>query len=236
MNTQKIIESIDNCIIEYLKGDIQPFEDLVDSLDDIIIYNKKKFINLHRRKKISLLTSLNELLINKKYSLEKSKKLTSSELEFFSDITNSDIAKNEAFNNIKSGLNNSTSKHKIKLCFEDPIFDITSDFRYLDIEMEAYHISSFEWNNLLEYNKMGPFENSREYKFSLIDNIYDANLVLPRCLCPLCSSSETVRGNYIDDNCDIWGTQYGYKSRFLYLVYVYDINKYGLVEGSYFYI
>ncbi|WP_315069268.1 hypothetical protein [uncultured Clostridium sp.] len=100
-------------------------------------------------------------------------------------------------------------------------------------KFEAYKTDSETWELLQLYieDSKGNSEG-HEYVCALDPEI--SEIIYPYCDCPgEISSSETVRGNYINSNCDTYGTSYGVKAQGLYAFYITDLEKFAIVYEEY---
>lgn len=105
-----------------------------------------------------------------------------------------------------------------------------------DVEFEAYQIDSITWTRFkaLASNIRGNSEGW-EFDFNTFDTVaeLEENVCMPDGSCEEVSSTTTVTGNCIDDNCDTWGTSYNKKAERLYAFYITDTARYGVVEAKY---
>lgn len=97
----------------------------------------------------------------------------------------------------------------------------------------AYYIDSEDWKLLKMYVEDSK-GNHEGYTFDCCIDPDISNIFYPLCDCEEVSDTVKVVGNHISSDCDTWGTSYGVKAKALYAFYITDINKYGVVQSSYY--
>lgn len=97
----------------------------------------------------------------------------------------------------------------------------------------AYNIDSETWELLKMYIK-DSIGNEEGYTFECYIDPDISKLVYPYCNCTEVSETIIINGNHISADCDTYGTVYGVKAKSLYAFYVTDLNKYAVVNSSYY--
>ena len=103
--------------------------------------------------------------------------------------------------------------------------------------LQANHISYSDWRMLRRFTEIAEehsdwAEEGWEFLFQLTDLTID--LTLPDCDAgPYIGTNISVDGNMFDSNADTWASQMGNKAQRLYLFYLPDLKKYGVVYASY---
>lgn len=99
-------------------------------------------------------------------------------------------------------------------------------------KFEAYHIDAETWELLQLYIEDSK-GNDEGYTYKCVLEPEISEIESPYCDCEYVSSTDTVQGNYINSNCDTWGTEYGSKAKGLYAFYISDFKKFAIVYESY---
>ena len=108
-------------------------------------------------------------------------------------------------------------------------------------EVQAHRMKSLDWLfiqrlcNMAERFDEDARNEGYKYTFDLVSSL--EHVTLPRCDCRArgveISDSVSVRGNRFNSNSDTYGTQLGLKAHSVYVFWVEDLNRYGLVYESY---
>lgn len=109
-------------------------------------------------------------------------------------------------------------------------------------EMEAHNVSLLEWIYMCRLCKLAQQYDEDaicegyEYSFAVTDSL--ENVTLPDASCVSLQGMEfsatvTKQGNKYNSNADTWGTQCRVKAGSLYLFYITDLRRYGVVHESY---
>lgn len=109
------------------------------------------------------------------------------------------------------------------------------------IVLQANHIRLIDWTILSRVAAIAErysdwADEGWNFSFELLDS-------LEKFLLPSCDSDHpqmqyygnyrTIEGNMYDSNADTWGSQLGAKGRRTFLFYLPELQKYGVVYGSY---
>ena len=103
--------------------------------------------------------------------------------------------------------------------------------------LQANHIALSDWETLRRIAKIAEEhsiwqEEGWEFSFHLTELTVD--FTLPECDAgPYIGTYNSADGNMYDSNADTWASQMGNKAQRLYLFYLPDLKKYGVVYTSY---
>lgn len=103
------------------------------------------------------------------------------------------------------------------------------------INIAAYRISFTDYVTILAADKKATYEASAGYSFSnYLKRDQLDGMELPVAYAgEFISSEESIRGNCYNSNTDTYGTAMGYCAFNVYLLYVYDIDRYVIVNERY---
>jgi len=100
--------------------------------------------------------------------------------------------------------------------------------------LKAYITDSESIEIMQEYAENAKkYGNAEGYTFKFAIDPDFSQIEAPCCKCEFVSDTFTIDGNFIDSNCDVWGTSYGVKAESLYLLFVKDLNKLAIVQVRY---
>lgn len=103
--------------------------------------------------------------------------------------------------------------------------------------LQANHIALSDWETLRRVAEIAEEhsiwqEEGWEFSFHLTELTVD--FTLPECDAgPYIGTYNSADGNMYDSNADTWASQMGNKAQRLYLFYLPDLKKYGVVYASY---
>ncbi|WP_157061765.1 hypothetical protein [Alicyclobacillus ferrooxydans] len=110
-----------------------------------------------------------------------------------------------------------------------------------DREMQANHISYMDWLSVKRICKLAERfdEDARNegftFRFELRPSLKD--LEPPNCDCTKrgyeISDTVTIQGNRYNSNADTYATQLGIKAESMYVFWIIDAKKYGIVHEAY---
>ena len=93
-------------------------------------------------------------------------------------------------------------------------------------DLKAYVTDSESIDIMKEYAEDAKkYGNPEGFTFKFTIDPDFSKIKAPCCYLEHISDSFTIKGNCIDSNCDTYGTIYGVKAEFLYLLFVEDLNK-----------
>ena len=103
--------------------------------------------------------------------------------------------------------------------------------------LQANHVTFSDWRMLQRVAEIAEghsiwSEEGWNFSFHLTELTVD--LTLPECDAgPYIGTDDSVDGNMYDSNADTWASQIGNKAQRLYLFYLTELKKYGVVYASY---
>lgn len=101
-------------------------------------------------------------------------------------------------------------------------------------DLKAYVTDSESIDIMKEYAEDAKkYGNPEGFTFKFTIDPDFSKIKAPCCYLEHISDSFTIKGNCIDSNCDTYGTIYGVKAEFLYLLFVEDLNKLAIAQVRY---
>ncbi|MCT4662802.1 MAG: hypothetical protein N4A40_13145 [Tissierellales bacterium] len=138
----------------------------------------------------------------------------------------------KACNIIESILNKSEKSHQITWNFIDK--GMLCENNTVIRTLEAEHIDLETWKIMCLYKEEAESGNDGNYTYNFVYEPELSKLELPYCNSgPFVSSEETIKGNMIDVNSDVIGTDMGALAERIYIYYIPEEEKYAIVEVKY---